>query len=275
MRIEEIDINKIKVLENIRIKESEKEIAELMSSIKQHGLKQPIGVWKVKKPEGYVLAFGYRRLTACRKLGWKVIPASIESPMDKENMILINAIENIQRRDITTGEFGRICDLLERLGLTLDQIASRISKPVTRVRQALEIYHRIPADLREKVAYTGAGTPKKGMIPASVMYVILQVANREGLTRAEIKKLVIETIKQGLTRPDIEIIAKLMLEGSTLEEAIKEKVKYKVVSMNLPVNVEELEKLKRTHKSGGRKVLMKVMYGQIPPIKRPDFVEED
>ena len=60
--LKEIEINKIKVEENHRLNAEDADIHELMSSIKQHGLKQPIGVHESHK--GYVILFG-NKSTQC------------------------------------------------------------------------------------------------------------------------------------------------------------------------------------------------------------------
>ena len=56
---------------------SDNELDDLVGSIRENGLLQPIMV--VKKPGGdtYDLLAGHLRLAACKKLGWKTIPAVV------------------------------------------------------------------------------------------------------------------------------------------------------------------------------------------------------
>ncbi|KKK91699.1 hypothetical protein LCGC14_2710300, partial [marine sediment metagenome] len=73
--VKELEISKIKTLENIRTRIDESDLTGLMQDIKQHGLLHAIGVWK--EGEKYILAFGNRRLECCKKLGWSKIPYKI------------------------------------------------------------------------------------------------------------------------------------------------------------------------------------------------------
>ncbi|MCX7590738.1 MAG: mechanosensitive ion channel [Kiritimatiellae bacterium] len=58
--------------------DEEKDIRELMENIRRHGLLQPIVVTPTSGGRYSVLA-GEQRLEACRRLGWKTIPAMIRS----------------------------------------------------------------------------------------------------------------------------------------------------------------------------------------------------
>jgi len=52
-------------------------VAPLMDSIKEQGLLQPVGLRKNDdNKKQYTRIFGLRRITACKELGWKAIPAA-------------------------------------------------------------------------------------------------------------------------------------------------------------------------------------------------------
>ena len=74
MPLQNIAIKKIKVVENHRVNIDATHLDELMQSIKQHGLMQPIGV-ALNGAGSFVLRFGHRRLLACEKLGYKTLIA--------------------------------------------------------------------------------------------------------------------------------------------------------------------------------------------------------
>jgi ParB family chromosome partitioning protein len=69
-------------------------VKELAESIRANGLLQPIMV--KPKGDGYELVFGLHRLEACRKLGWKKIPALVKD-ISSEEAFLTGLIENLQR----------------------------------------------------------------------------------------------------------------------------------------------------------------------------------
>lgn len=73
---EKIPIGKIQV--GNRIREDAGDIEGLAKEIQQVGLLNPISV----TPDFRLLA-GYRRLQACKQLGWKTIPARIVSEADQ------------------------------------------------------------------------------------------------------------------------------------------------------------------------------------------------
>ena len=72
-------------------------LQELASSIKEHGVVQPVIVKKSIK--GYELVAGERRTRACRLAGLKTVPAVVKDFNDQE-MMEIALIENIQRENL-------------------------------------------------------------------------------------------------------------------------------------------------------------------------------
>lgn len=90
-----------------RIRESVGDISDLLVSIRQHGLMNPIIL-----DEGLRLIAGERRYTACRELNWKAIPARIIPGLTTESRLILELVENVARRDFTWFEE---CELLARL----------------------------------------------------------------------------------------------------------------------------------------------------------------
>lgn len=131
-------------------------IKELASSIKEHGVIQPIIVRKSIK--GYQIVAGERRVRAAEIAELKKIPAIIKDFTDKQ-MMEIALIENLQREDLNPMEIAVAYQkLIEELGYTQQQLAERlsISRPlVTNILRLLEL----PADLQEDVS---RGTLSKG-----------------------------------------------------------------------------------------------------------------
>ncbi|MFH0983710.1 MAG: ParB N-terminal domain-containing protein, partial [Planctomycetota bacterium] len=63
------------------------DVEQVARSIAAHGLLQPIMVVRTPQGDGYDLLAGHLRLAACKKLGWKTIPAvvmdSTRGPADR------------------------------------------------------------------------------------------------------------------------------------------------------------------------------------------------
>lgn len=68
----------------------------LMSSISQKGLLQPIIVRTLQNSNSYEIVAGYRRYSACKKLGWRKIACQIVELTDKE-AFEVSIVENVQR----------------------------------------------------------------------------------------------------------------------------------------------------------------------------------
>ena len=90
--MEDIDTSKIRQSKNIR--HQFPNIDELVKSIEQKGLLQPI---LVRTLDGYFeVVAGNRRYCACKSLGWKKIPCHIIELADKE-AFEVSLIENIEK----------------------------------------------------------------------------------------------------------------------------------------------------------------------------------
>src|SRR6185437_1221126 len=149
MEIKQIPIGNIVQKENVRVRIKEKSFAELMSSIKENGLLQPIGL--VQENKEYIVIYGNRRLEACKKLGWTKIPAVIHSDLEEVDKIIINIVENAQRRDNTLVEVGRVINILyANYNLSLDEISIRIGLPIHQIRSAFNIYTNLPKEIIEQ-----------------------------------------------------------------------------------------------------------------------------
>ncbi len=105
----------------------EKNLEELMDSIKTHGLIQPIVVRPGEKGKFEIIA-GERRWLACKKLNIKKIPAIIKEYNDLEATAAA-IIENIQREDLNAVEEAMAYKkLMEKHGLTQEELSKRLGK---------------------------------------------------------------------------------------------------------------------------------------------------
>ena len=104
----------------------EKALQELSSSIKEHGVFQPIIVKKNIK--GYEIIAGERRVKASQMAGLKEIPAIVREFTDNE-MMEIALLENLQRENLNAiEEANAYKNLLTSLNLTQEQLSERIGK---------------------------------------------------------------------------------------------------------------------------------------------------
>lgn len=174
-----------------RLEFDEEKIGELAQSIKAQGLIQPVVVKQLG--DVYQLIAGERRVRACRKAGLKAIPARVvgaEEDGDLEKAL----VENLQREDLNpVHEAMAFQKMIERLGLTQEQIAERVGKKRTTVANLLRLL-RLPEAIQEDIlagrlsegharALLGESDPRRQM---DIRAVVL----RDGLSVRETEQLV-------------------------------------------------------------------------------------
>jgi ParB family chromosome partitioning protein len=126
-------------------------IRELAASIKTTGVLQPVLLRRKAGGDGYQLVAGERRLRAAAFAGLTEIPAILRD-FDDGQMMELALIENVQREDLNPmDEAHGYHALVERLGLTHDQIADRVGKQRSSVTNALRLLS-LPTEVREMVS---------------------------------------------------------------------------------------------------------------------------
>jgi ParB family chromosome partitioning protein len=125
-------------------------VDELVQSIRQHGLLQPI----VVRPHGsgYQLISGERRLRAFRILGKSTIPATIREGVTDQELLELALVENVQRKDLDPIEralgFRR---MMEQLHLTQEQVADKVGLQRSTVANQLRLLD-LPENVRQALA---------------------------------------------------------------------------------------------------------------------------
>lgn len=128
---------------------SEETLNELADSIREHGVLQPLLVRPL--PGGsYQLVAGERRWRASRMAGLQEVPVVIRE-MDEEQAMEIALIENLQREDLNAIEEATgYKQLMERYGMTQEQVAKRVGKSRPAIANALRLLN-LPQKVMEMV----------------------------------------------------------------------------------------------------------------------------
>ena len=122
---------------------------ELASSIKEHGVFQPIIVKKSVK--GYEIIAGERRVRASKMAGLTKIPAIIRN-LNDEQMMEIALLENLQRENLSSIEEAEAYKtMIERLNLTQDELANKVGKSRSYVTNILGLL-RLPSEVQKMIA---------------------------------------------------------------------------------------------------------------------------
>lgn len=274
MSVQEIPINNIQIIENYRTNIDDTELNELMSSIKQHGLKQPIGVY-LGTDKKYKLIFGARRLLACKKLGWSKISAQVDKDISGKDHVLLNLTENIQRKNPSFIELGRGIEKLSKMKMTNKEIAVRLGIPDTRVIQILEAYTMLPAKHREKVKFMGTGGKRtKGTLPAQIATKIIRIKKDYGLDSTATDALIAYVTETKATTEILRNLALLLNAGLKIGEALEKMEDYSVYSVEIIAH--RLFTSKRAAEGGHpsvRSMLKKILYGEAKGLEKPSFIK--
>lgn len=135
---------------------SPKEIDELAQTLHSVGLIEPIVVRKLKNEDRYQIISGERRFLACKKAGFKKIPAVLKQVGDIQALEM-GIIENIQREELNPIEEGRAYNaLMEKTGQKPSQIAEKIGKDRTTITNLIRLL-KLPDQVLELIE-TGAIT---------------------------------------------------------------------------------------------------------------------
>lgn len=150
----------------------EEKLNELAQSIREHGLIQPITVFRLDDGK-YQLIAGERRWRASQIAGLNEIPALVRT-VEQVRLLELALIENIQREDLNPIETATaFLRLVEEHKLSHDQIAHRTGKDRTTITNFIRLL-RLPEGVRDQVA-TGA-------ISMGHAKALLQITDRESQT---------------------------------------------------------------------------------------------
>ena len=123
---------------------SASELEDLIQSIKEHGILQPLIVTKL--PDGYEIIAGERRFRSAKALGMKTVPAIVRQANEQQKLELA-LIENIQRQDLNAIEEALAFKaLIEEFNLTQDEVARRVGKSRSVVANTIRLL-----DLSEEI----------------------------------------------------------------------------------------------------------------------------
>lgn len=126
-------------------------LLSLASSIRQHGLLQPITVRA--RDNGYEIVMGERRYRACCMLGFTHIDALI-LPVEDTDSALLALIENVQRENLHYFEEAEACEKLIEQGMTQELLARRLGKSASAVANKLRLL-KLDAETRRVLTEEG------------------------------------------------------------------------------------------------------------------------
>lgn len=115
-----------------------KDMEDLVNSIKEHGIIQPLVVTKLHD-DIYELIAGERRLRAAEIAKLKDVPAVVRDAKEQQKLE-VALVENIQRKNLNAIELAAAYKKLQdQFSLKLDKIAKKVGKSVSAVSNILRL----------------------------------------------------------------------------------------------------------------------------------------
>ena len=183
-RLDYLNIEAINTEEGIRQIVDKKPLDELVTSIRQHGILQPVVVEPVDGG-GYKLQIGSRRLAAARIIGLDKVPALVlDDQLDADKSIAIMLVENLHRENLDPIDEAEAYATLKDMGTKISAIARLVGKERTYVSHSLRLL-RLHPNVRKAV--------RQGTIPREHALALLRLESEQQVTLAE------EVRKKGLT----------------------------------------------------------------------------
>jgi len=170
----------------------EEAMAELVHSIKEIGLLQPIVVRQLEG-ERYELIMGERRWRAAKEAGLEVIPTIVRDAGD-DQMLRDALLENLHRSQLNPLEEAAAYEqLLEDFGCTHDELAGRIGRSRPQISNTLRLLRLSPAVQRRVAASVLSAGHARALLGVSDPEVQDRLAQRvvaEGLSVRALEEIV-------------------------------------------------------------------------------------
>ena len=188
-----------------RARFDDEELAELAASIVEHGVIQPIVV-RTTPDGGYELIAGERRVRAARQAGLASVPAIVRDSSN-EGVLELALVENVQRADLNAiEEAAAYRELIDRFGLTHEEVAQRVGKSRVAISNALRLLD-LASETRAAIV-SGAISEGHGRALAAITVpelqrAVLQVVLQRHLSVRQTEELVRRRRAQGLGRPRV------------------------------------------------------------------------
>jgi len=173
---------------------------ELLSSVRVHGILQPVVV-RTKPTGDYELVAGERRLRAAKAAGLSRIPAVVRE-LTNEQSLQVALVENIQREDINAIDaavaYRRLAD---EFGLSQEDLAFGLGKSRSTIANTLRLLN-LPEEVKDCL--------RGGRISEGHARAILSIDGEEPQT-----ELCRRIVASGLSVRESEYIARQMARGET------------------------------------------------------------
>jgi ParB family chromosome partitioning protein len=173
-------------------------LQELASSIREHGLLQPLIVTEtnavgLQPSPRYQIIAGERRWRAAQLAGLETVPVLIREATPQDSLELA-LVENIQRADLGALEEANAYEqLVNEFGLTQEQVAQRVGRSRVSVTNSLRLLH-LQAEIKEALQAGGIteghARALLGLDDERLQLRVLQAIKKQALSVRQTEELV-------------------------------------------------------------------------------------
>jgi ParB family chromosome partitioning protein len=175
----------------------EEGISELATSIKIHGILQPLLV--TKKDGGYMIVAGERRWRAAKEAGVNEVPVHLFDG-DDGAIMEVSLVENVQREDLSPVEVAMsLKELMDRFSLSQDNLAEKVGWSRPAVANKLRLL-KLPTEVLGLIS-EGALSERHGrallsLDTAESTIKMGKVAAEKGWTVRELERKIVESTEK-------------------------------------------------------------------------------
>lgn len=175
-----------------RVAIREEQLAELIASVRENGIVQPILVRR--HHDRYQIIAGERRWRAAQRLGLRTVPVTVRDVPD-DRLLELAIVENVQREDLSPLEEAQaFLRLQEEFRLTQEEIAKRVGRERSTVANTLRLL-RLPREVRELLASrrldAGHARALLGLEKVEDQLRLAREAAKKGLSVREVERRVL------------------------------------------------------------------------------------
>lgn len=189
---------------------------ELMESIREHGLIQPLVVRRVNG--NLELIAGERRFRASQKLGLTEVPVLVREATDRD-VLEMALVENLQREDLNPIEESEAyCRLAQEFNMKQEEIAQRVGKNRATVANSMRLMDLTPEAkslLAQGRITTGHAKAILSLKSPELQNLVADMVVRKSLTVRQTEKQVqheLDGSKSTTTRPSPAAVAKKSID---------------------------------------------------------------
>ncbi|MES5101011.1 ParB/RepB/Spo0J family partition protein [Agrobacterium sp. BA1120] len=227
----------------------ESELQDLASSIRQHGIVQPVVVRTVEQNRYEIIA-GERRWRAAQLAGFTEVPVIVRD-VDDRTALELAIVENVQRSDLNPLEEALGYDqLIAEHGYTQNDLGEIIGKSRSHVANSLRLL-KLPDPVRDMLAEgTLSAGHARALVPTSDPAYLARTIVSKGLSVRDAERLAQADIRAQLDptnsrKPENEKDSDTIALERTLADALglDVKINHKGNSGHIRINYRTLEQL--------------------------------